>query len=494
MVTQHPDHAGKPYWHNKTYISTRHEMNEAFLSFSELGATEYKWDWEGKLVDESVLERFLGEHLEYLMKKPLGKENFITFRLPNPRIATEFRLGRTFMNMISSAATAKHLGFKVPPIFEVILPMTENAREMLDLQVAFQELRNLKHPLFKMESFLTNLRIIPLFESVERIIDSAKIVEEYLDLYKKEFGKLPPYMRPYFARSDPALNSGVVATVFALKIALSRFRKLEQRIGIPFYPMIGCGSLPFRGGLTPENVKEFANAYQGVRTVTLQSAFRYDYPLPRVKKAIKQLAEILPKQKARLITENDEKELIAIGKVFEKEYKKTVENLAVAINKVSVFVPKRRERVQHVGLFGYSRGDGKVKLPRAITFTASLYSIGIPPELIGTGRGLALAKKAGKLDLVEKYYINLKKDLFRAGSYLNKANLTKLASASNAWKDVAKDVEEVERYLGVGLGPHTVNEKKHLALTSRIFEGVKKSSADLSNLMTQAAVLRKSLG
>ena len=42
----------------------------------------------------------------------------------------------------------------------------------------------------------------------------------------------------------------------------------------------------------------------------------------------------------------------------------------------------------HVGLFGYGRslgGVGGVTLPRAIGFTASLYSIGVPPELLGLG-------------------------------------------------------------------------------------------------------------
>jgi len=46
MISQHPDHAGKPYWHTEEFISTNHETFECFLSFSELGVSEYKWDWE----------------------------------------------------------------------------------------------------------------------------------------------------------------------------------------------------------------------------------------------------------------------------------------------------------------------------------------------------------------------------------------------------------------------------------------------------------------
>jgi len=148
MATQHPDHASKPYWHYKTYISTQYEAEEAFRTFSELGVNEYKWDWEGKLVDESVVERFLGEHFDYFSKNPLGVDTFLTFRLPNPRVETEFRLGRAFINMASAASVAKHFGFTVPPIFEVILPLTENSEEMLALQEAYEEIHHLKHPLY----------------------------------------------------------------------------------------------------------------------------------------------------------------------------------------------------------------------------------------------------------------------------------------------------------------------------------------------------------
>src|SRR5690242_19545961 len=94
MATQHPDHATTPYWHKNPLILTQDEAQEAFLSFSELGITEYKWDWEGKLVDESVLERLFGEHFSFFRKKPLGQETFLTFRLPNPKVETEFRVGR----------------------------------------------------------------------------------------------------------------------------------------------------------------------------------------------------------------------------------------------------------------------------------------------------------------------------------------------------------------------------------------------------------------
>lgn len=493
MVTQHPDHAAKPYWHYKSYISTQYEAEEAYRSFSELGATEYKWDWEGKLVDESVVERLFGKYFGYFSKNPLGVETFLTFRLPNPRVETEFRLIRAFINMAIAGSVAKHFGFEVPPLFEVILPLSETAEEMLALQEAYEEIHNLKHPLYKLEGFLSNLRVIPLFENVETITNSDKILDKYLQLYEKRFEKKPPYMRPYFARSDPAINSGIIATVLAIKIGLSHIKALSKKEEIPMYPIIGAGSLPFRGGLTPESVEDFANEYKGIKTTTIQSAFRYDYPIEKVVEGIDFLEKNLHRNEAVSISKDEEIKLLKIIQEGEKHYKRIVEEIADIINKISTFIPQRRERFLHIGLFGYSRGDGKTKLPRAISFTCALYSLGIPPEFIGTGKTIEFAKKEGLLKILEKYYLNLRKDLIHAGKYLNKSNLKKLANTSQAWKEISESIEIVEDYLGQKLGPITEEEKRHQFLTEKILAGLE-NKGEVSQFIKQAAVLRRSLG
>ena len=64
-------------------------------------------------------------------------------------------------------------------------------------------------------------------------------------------------------------------------------------------------------------------------------------------------------------------------------YQAEVQELAPLVNAVARAVPRRRLRKLHVGLFGYNRASAGVTLPRAIPFCASLYSLGLPPELIG---------------------------------------------------------------------------------------------------------------
>lgn len=494
MASQHPDHATKPYWHDKAFIGVQEESQECFLSFSELGISEYKWDWEGKLADESILERLLSKHTDFFKKYPIGLDKFLTFRLPNANTETEFRMGRALMSILNAASLTEKINLHCPPIFEAILPMTESAKQMIAIEEAFEELTNLKHPLYKLKNCsLKHLEIIPLFESIENIINSDKIIKEYLDLHKARFNRTPNLVRPYFARSDPALNSGMIPNVLAIKIALSKYQVFAKKNKVALFPILGAAALPFRGGLTPYNTKSFIKEYSGIKTLLLQSAFRYEYPKKDVIKAVKNIEKTLQLTEARDIGEDEEKKLIEIIKIFENFYRPTVEGIAGFINKIAHQIPKRRERLHHSGIFGYSREVGSVKLPRAIGFTASLYSVGVPPEIIGTGRGIRATKNLGDIKLIERYYLSIKEDLTRAGKFLNKKILRKLAKQNSAWNDILEDVAYLEEYLKIDFSPVSNEEKKHQLITEKIFNNLQ-TNKPTAELIEQAGILRKSLG
>ena len=65
MATQHPDNATTPYWGRSPFISTLDEVEECYRAFSEIGCDEYMWDWEGKFVDEAVVDRLFNRHETY---------------------------------------------------------------------------------------------------------------------------------------------------------------------------------------------------------------------------------------------------------------------------------------------------------------------------------------------------------------------------------------------------------------------------------------------
>ena len=105
-----------------------------------------------------------------------------------------------------------------------------------------------------------------------------------------------------------------------------------------------------------------------------------------------------------------------------------MQDLTDVITTVSAHVPRRRERKMHVGLFGYGRslgGVGGVTLPRAIGFAASLYSIGVPPELLG----LACLTESD-LEFIREVYPNMDEDLRAALSFTNERHVRELLGDS----------------------------------------------------------------
>lgn len=492
MVSQHPDHARVPYWKNSAFISTKREAEECYRAFSELGADEFLWDWEGKLVDEAIVERLLQNYFDFFKKNQLGKDIFLTFRLPNLDAKMDYRIGRALFAMRTAQSLSQAAKLNTPPLIEVILPLVKSADDLLKINDGYSQLRNLDHTLFKLpQDSPDQIGVIPLFEEIDTLFNVKEILKEYLSEYKRRYGSLPEYMRPFSARSDPALNAGIVPAVIANKVALELYHQTEKETGVAMHPIIGPGALPFRGHFSPDNLANFLKEYQGVHTFVIQGAFRYDWDQQSVKRAIQEISmskTVPPKATINL------EEASTLCQIFRAPYQATVEKLAKEINHIAAQIPSRRERMLHVGLFGYSRGIGKVSLPRAIKFTAALYSMGAPPEIIGTGRGLKQAAKQKLLGSLEKYYQNLRSDLQQAMMYYNEAAVKKLAKKNPAWKDVLKDAQIIKEFLK-SEGPRTIHQE-HSKVTNKIVSNLGKSvpEEETRQHLEQAALLRQSIG
>jgi phosphoenolpyruvate carboxylase len=496
MATQHPDNAHAPYWEKDGdgYISVHEELDECVSCFEDLAINEFMWDWEGKYADEAVIDKLFSHHYHTFKKKHIGRDKFLTFRLPNIWQEKGYSLLRALMVILTSEDFARDLKFHSPPLFEVILPMTERADQLLYIQHSFHKLATFKSAHFNAtgKKHTDVLEIIPLIEGVESQMDVGTLLREYVSEFKKQFGKRPVYIRPFLARSDPALISGLVATVLANKIALSDIAHFSEETGIPTHPIIGAGSLTFRGGLSPDNIENFLAEYGGIRTVTIQSAFRYDFPLASVKKALVTIEKKLHTRHAYKLTKHERDELVRLAKRAGRLYQDRLGGIVKDMAPFFSAVPKRRERRQHIGLLSYGRKMGKHPLPRAINFTAGFYSVGVPPEFIGLGAFLAsLSEK--ELALVKKYYINLVNDVVTAGKYINRENLHTLATKHPAWKRVADDIETTEHVLGVTLGPRSQKDLLHQNLSSNLMLQ-RKNPHVVSDLIVETGKIRRSLG
>jgi len=386
MSTQHPDNASVPFFASSSVLAGEDEIREAYYAFSHLGCDEQMWDVEGKEIDTHVVKKLLTYYPEYFQENVLGRDLRLTLRVPNPAVeAAEAKILLETLESIPRSYDVARLfyGDDVPPIFEVILPMTTSARCIdrvyryyADHIIARQKIRLCEDDITVAEWIGTfapeRIQVIPLFEDVPAMLAAASIVEKYLS--DKEVDD----QRVFLARSDTAMNYGLVSAVFANKIALAELDQLAQRIGVRIHPILGLGSAPFRGGLTPRTAVRVGREYPSVVTFTIQSAFKFDNPIEEVHAA----CEYLKSRKIGPADPIDTERALEIIDRYSQAYRKRITEIAPYINWMAKYVPSRRARKLHIGLFGYAREVNGITLPRAIAFTCALLSLGLPPELI----------------------------------------------------------------------------------------------------------------
>ncbi|MBS7287370.1 MAG: phosphoenolpyruvate carboxylase [Candidatus Freyarchaeota archaeon] len=515
MSTQHPDNANVPQWCKGEVLEGEDEVYEAFFAFSELGCHEVMWDAEGKDVDTRVIRKLLLGYGEYFEENVIGERVFLTYRLPNPKVeeAEKKIMVESLINIpVSYDVATKFYGREVAPIFEVILPFTTDARELIWLHnyykksvVGMQE-AELDHSV-KAKDWVgyfkpNTIEIIPLIEDMESLTRTREIVEPYLKAVQ------PPYLRVFLARSDPALNYGIAPAVLLSKIALSKLKEIEEETGISIYPIIGVGTMPFRGHLSPANLQNFLEEYRGVRTVTIQSALKYDYPIEEVKRTIRTLNTALPHGEQATIEPHEEQALLSAICKLKDGYQEVIVDLAPLVNSVASYVPKRRSRKLHIGLFGYSRSVGGITLPRAIPFAAALYTIGIPPEIIGLRAINQLNEE--EWDVVKAHYLNVEHDIRTAAGYISWDNInmltemyaeaarrvgTRKEKLSSAITKIMQDIEAAENHLGAKPGSIILLQRKHENIVNNfLIAYFEECHEEARRHLQEAAKIRRCLG
>jgi len=515
MSTQHPDNVNVPEWNSGEVIDGSAEIFEAHFAYETLGCQEVMWDAEGKDVDTRVVRKLLTQYKEFFTAHILGKDIRLTYRIPNPRIEVVEK--KVFVETLQNIPVAYDVASsfyqkEVAPIFEVILPFTTEGKELIMLcnyykKVIIEDENVVLYGSVKVKDWVgtfkpKSIKVIPLVEDFSSLFAVDQIVKPYIDAVK------PRHLRVFLARSDPALNYGLLCAVLLTKIALSKLKKLEKKQGVTIHPIIGTGSKPFRGHLAPDNVERFLQEYRGLSTVTLQSAFRYDYPLEQVKERVRLLNEKLPNGEPASIEPWEEEMLLRILQKCKQQYESSIEKLAPLVSSVAPFVPQRRARKLHIGLFGYSRNVAGVSLPRAITFAAAFYSIGIPPEFVG-GKVLEDLNDE-ELKLTQKCYVNMKPDFSSVSGYVAWQNVNmlmenhkKAAERAGMNEDKLKvgltkildDLKAVEEALGVRLGPRSLTEKRHENFANNfLIAYLEHEDDEARKALVEAAKLRRCLG
>jgi phosphoenolpyruvate carboxylase len=470
-ATQFPDNASKPFWSFKETASAADDFFDCYVSFKEFNCHEYFWDWQDRKLDELLVKKLVRHYNDFFKSKPIGKNCFVTFKVDsNNELET---LGRLYMSVISSNGFALGKNIFTPPLFEVV-HSAQSSNELIRFAKLYNESVGIASEKFRQECGPKVISVIPTHQ-FDKKSNWYSTLNSYFTNYQASFRCKVDYFRPLVSRSAIADDIGFVGAVLATKKALSNYNSFSKISGIASYPIVDAGPLLFRGGLNPKALRNFIATYPGARTVTITSAFRYDNNINSVKDSVALLNRVLPKNQTLSYTREELKRLSVIEKVFAKHYRNAVRKIP-SLKAIS-------EGMQVINK----------QVPDALRLSFSLYSLGVPPEMLGTGKAILECIKEGLVKDLEYFYPNIKEDLKLAGALLNKENLNFLAKTHKAWKQVLTDVKLIEDYTGSSLGPDGTDSFLHRNHTSNIFH-LWSTNRDFSRDLFAAARLRRCLG
>jgi len=432
MATQHPDSATR-------CVRVSEEVDEALHCLRQsddgLGFDEYLIDYMGKLTPYHQIGQIIRAMGREAGRIP-GRDVFLT-----PRMVSSFR-DEPFRQIMTLAAVMEGIYNSTqicgePGVREMVHAMTTVDELKRTRDRARSILKMMQRDLKFAEG--SDIQVIPLFEGVPELLSLRIILPKFTEELRGQ--------RLFLGKSETSLVYGHAATSLAFKIALADIASVANTLGTSYYPIFGGGSLPFRGHITLENIENVLAEYKGVRTYTVQSGMRYDHGPEKTRYLVEKIRSGVGGKDSFEFSDDDRDLIVKSIVVFAKNYLEDLLEIADKVVEVSTFVPNQRERLLESTDVAYyqairdvdtflqfcsdsedrnqiARLDHKklLTLPRSIRFTAALYTVGLPPELLGMGAALTeIGEKLGQawLDhLLDEVFPSLRGDLAFASMFL----------------------------------------------------------------------------
>jgi len=426
MCTQHPDATER--------VTAQQEIDEAIQAYTMYGCDEVMSDYEGKLTPYAQPKDIVIRALS--LGIPIGEKTFITPRIPNLSLEDFDRVDLS----IEAGLLANYYSIKLAGVQAVrwlILPMVEDINTVKLVQrLILKKLSILKEEL---GINIDPIQLIPLLEDAQSHMNVRSHVKVLL-LVLKDFNTDLDVLRVFLGKSDAAVKAGHIASALSVVYALNELYKLSEELGIEVKPIIGMGVPPFRGALNnPELVVYTVQRYRGFNTATIQSAIRYDIPFRdyiTVKNTILEATDLKPV--------NIDNNAVKIVEKASEKYRRLASRYISAIQKVAEAVPNTRDRVswKDYGRLLPAQSE-KFSVPRAIVYTATWYSVGVPPIYLDADFIVDLYR-SDELDYILKLLPYLEKEwLYDSKFYVRNIALNRLD------EHIIKKIDEALDILGV---------------------------------------------
>jgi len=503
MATQHPDSASRSF-------SAREEVEEAVMDILPIhrggfGLDEKMIDYEGKLTPYHQVSWVV----EALIKEGLqpGEDFLITPRIPSERLEEAERQIMVLWGVIVANKKAVE-AYGEPAVRYIITPMCSRGYEVFVLQRRIMKMQKLAEE--EIGAKTGTIEVIPLVEDITSLIHVEKVVEGMRAALLSNLGVHYDHYRVLLGKSDTALGHGHLASSLALAIALAKLSSLSESWGTPIYPIIGVGALPFRGHLSPSGVDLFIKQYAGYATATIQSGLRFDMGHEAVQKVVSVLrAGLGGRPPHGLLSEFPS--LVKALRIATAEYLRIVSPVSGKVLALAGLVPRRRDRVSHnsygrslLSSLRFTADHGlisslvnivkKVRFPRAIRYSAALYSAGLPPSIVGLGRAFARIEEELGPDFLEELISLLpllRLDFIVDTSYFV-PSAVKRFFGEKFLSLVRDDMLAAAAYLGSE--PSEPTEEYSLAVMSIVDAVAAGDAISASEAVIRAGLLRGSLG
>lgn len=478
MATQDPDSA-------TAYISFDKEMDETVECLSSredggFGIEEFVIDFAGKLTPFQHIEEIV-QKIGEIGLTPSFNVN-ITPSVPSGSYEFGFRRMAIFQKIIEINYILRN-ETNGGAIYEAIHPLTESPKELTRIEMNFNILKNYILETIDPTAKLKDVQIIPFIKDLTSLLKISNIISEYFKAYPSMLAPLD-YLRVFLGRSDTALFTGLVPSTLASKIAISDLAIISEELNTPIFPILNAGYLPFRGFVNPSNLNSILNEYSGIKTIAIPTSLRNDIDRKETQKMVVLLKDRLPTQKVKTFSKREKNEIINIIGLFTEKYLETVCEIFFN-SRIFELIPSRREKqvapqnseikknqllIKNLAELCTDNKVAKSLLKlenlkfesylEVIPFTATLYSIGLPPELIGTGRGLNAVSewRSESLErLLETYYSSLKDSLDFASRFICIDAFEKVLP-KKVCELVREDIKQIKEFIDVDINPDTSYE------------------------------------